>query len=109
MSHKFKGTIQNAFRPEGGVNITVKGLEKDKVILAPTGFAFDFDKKQDGATLSFTLTPSSGGTEGREVKVEVNNGKEKVTPSAADWQVEITSSDKSKPTEVNVAIITKMA
>lgn len=106
MANEFKGAIQNAFRPEGGVNITVKGLEDEKIILAPTGFAYEFDKKQD--TLSFTLVPSSGGTEGREVKAEVNNGKEKITSSDADWQVEITSSDKSKPTEVGVAIFTKM-
>jgi len=108
MSHEFKGVIQNAFRPEGGVNITVKGLADDKIILAPTGFAHEFDKKQDGDTLSFTLVPSSGGTEGREVKAEVTNGKEKITSSAADWQVEITSSDKSKPAEVGIAIYTKM-
>jgi len=106
MSNEFKGVIQNALRPEPGVNITVKGLEDDKVILAPSGFAYEFDKKQD--TLSFTLVPSSGGTEGREVKAEVNNGKEKITSSDADWQVEISSSDKSKPTELGIAILPKM-
>ena len=106
MSNEFKGVIQNALRPEPGVNITVKGLEDDKVILAPSGFAYEFDKKKD--TLSFTLVPSSGGTEGREVKAEVNNGKEKITSSDADWQVEISSSDKSKPTELGIAILPKM-
>jgi hypothetical protein len=103
MSHEFKGSIQNAFRPECGVNITVKGVN-DKVILAPSGYAYEFDKKQDDKKLAFTLTPSSGGTEGREVKAEVKNGKDKITPSDADWQVEITASDSAKPTEVTLAI-----
>lgn len=107
MSHEFKGSIQNAFRPECGVNITVKGLN-DKVILAPSGYAYEFDKKQDDKKLTFTLVPSSGGTEGREVKAEVKNGKEKITSSAADWQVEISASDSAKATEAALSIIKNM-
>ena len=107
MSHEFKGFIQNVFRPECGVNITVKGLN-DNVILAPSGYAYEFDKKQDDKKLAFTLVPSSGGTEGREVKTEVKNGKEKITPSDADWQVEITASGSAKPTEVAAAVTTNV-
>ena len=100
---QFTGTITNAFRPERGVNIVVKGIEDDRVIVAPTGPTFNFDKKVDGKTLTFTMSPSSGTTEEpRKVKVEVKKGSEKVTTTPTHWEVEITSS--SSPTEVSVTI-----
>jgi hypothetical protein len=100
---QFTGTITNAFRAEGGVNIVVKGIEDDRVIVAPTGPTFNFDKKVDGKNLTFTMSPSSGTTEEpRKVKVEVKNGSEKVTTTPTHWEVEITGS--SSPTEVSVTI-----
>jgi hypothetical protein len=100
---QFTGKITNAFRPEGGVNIVVKGIEDDRVIVAPTGPIFDFDKTVDGNTLTFTMAPSSGTTEEpRKVKVEVKNGSEKVTATPTHWEVAITGS--SSPTEVDVTI-----
>ena len=36
MSYTFKGLIKNDYRPELGTNITIKELEKDKVILQAT-------------------------------------------------------------------------
>lgn len=108
MSHTFKGSIQNAINPESGVNIVVKSLEKEKIILAPSGFSYDFDKKQDKDTLSFTLIPSSGTVEGREVKVELKNGTEKVTASPLGWDVAIKSTSAKEPAELALSILRKM-
>ncbi len=108
MSHTFKGSIQNAINPESGVNIVVKNLEEEKIILAPSGFSYDFDKKHDKDTLSFTLIPSSGTVEGREVKVDLKNGTEKVTASPPGWEVAIKSTSKTEPTELSLAVLRKM-
>lgn len=107
MSHEFKGSIQNALRPEGGVNMVVKGLN-DKIILAPSGFSHEFEKKVDDKKLSFSITPSSGTTEGREIQAEMKNGKEKISDSSTHWEVEITSTSDSNPAEALVAVVPKM-
>lgn len=103
--YKFTGTLKNEFYAEEGVNITVKGLEDDRIILAPNGPWYELDKKQDSSTLTFTLTPSSGTTEEpRTVRVEVANGTQKVTTQPTHWEVEITGSSASKPAEVQLTI-----
>ena len=103
--YKFTGTLKNEFYAEEGVNITVKGLEDDRIILAPNGPWYELDKEQDSSTLSFTLTPSSGATEEpRTVEVEVANGSQKVTTQPTHWEVEITASSESEPTEMEVVI-----
>jgi hypothetical protein len=102
---KFTGTLKNEFYAEEGVNITAKGLEEDRIILAPNGPWYELDKEQDSSTLTFTLTPSSGTTEDpRTVGVEVNNGTQKVNTQATHWEVEITGSSDSEPIEVQLAI-----
>jgi len=103
--YKFKGNLRNEFFAEEGVNITVKGLEQDRIILAPTGPWHELDKEQDSKTLKFTLTPSSGNTEmPRYVAAEVKNGDHKITAQPAFWEVEITGSSAKKPTEVELVI-----
>jgi hypothetical protein len=103
--YKFTGNLRNEFFAEEGVNITVKGLQEDRLILAPTGPWHELDKEQDSKTLKFTLTPSSGNTEmPRYVAAEVKNGTEKITNQPTHWEVEITSSSDKKPTEVELVI-----
>ena len=103
--YKFKGNLRNEFFAEEGVNITVKGLEQDRIILAPTGPWHELDKEQDSKTLKFTLTPSSGNTEmPRYVAAEVKNGDQKITAQPAFWEVEITGSSAKKTTEVELVI-----
>jgi hypothetical protein len=103
--YKFKGNLRNEFFAEEGVNITVKGLQEERIILAPTGPWYELDKEQDDKTLKFTLTPSSGNTEmPRYVAAEVKNGTEKITAQPTHWDVEITSSSDKKPTEVALVI-----
>jgi hypothetical protein len=103
--YKFKGNLRNEFFAEEGVNITVKGLQDDRIILAPTGPWYELDKEQDSNTLKFTLTPSSGNTEmPRYAAAEVKNGEHKITPQPTLWEVEITSSSNKKPTEVELVI-----
>ncbi len=103
--YKFKGNLRNEFFAEEGVNITVKGLEEDRIILAPTGPWHELDKEQDSNTLKFTLTPSSGNTEmPRYVAAEVKNGDHKITAQPTLWEVEITGSSAKKPTEVELVI-----
>lgn len=103
--YKFTGTLKNEFYAEEGVNITIKGLEDDRVILAPTGPWYELNKEQDNSTLTFTLTPSSGTTEDpRTVGIEVAKGTEKVTTQPTHWEVEITGSSDSEPIEVQLSI-----
>jgi hypothetical protein len=103
--YKFKGILKNEFFAEEGVNITVKGLQEDRIILAPTGPWHEFEKEQDSSTLNFTLTPSSGNTEMPSVvAAEVKNGTEKITNPPTHWEVEITSSSDKEPTEVELVI-----
>lgn len=103
--YKFTGTLKNEFYAEEGVNITVKGLEDDRIILAPTGPWYELNKEQDSSALTFTLTPSSGTTEEpRTVEVEAANGTQKVTTQPTHWEVEITGSSDSKPIEVQLRI-----
>ena len=103
--YKFKGNLRNEFFAEEGVNITVKGLEKDRIILAPTGPWHELDKEQKEKTLKFTLTPSSGNTEmPRYVAAEVKNGEHKITAQPTHWDVEFTGSSDKEPTEVELVI-----
>ena len=102
--YHFTGTIKNEFRAEGGVNIAIKGLN-GKIIAAPRGPWQEIDKKQKEKALTLTLTPSSGTTESpRSVKAEVKEGSEKITTHPTHWEVEITGSSESKPTEVEIVI-----
>jgi hypothetical protein len=102
MSFTFEGLIKNDYRPELGTNITIKKLEKEKIILQATK-EHEFKKKQDSNTLSFTITPSSGGTEkASSLEVEVKNGKENVTTLPTHWELEITGTSDSTPVEVNI-------
>jgi len=103
--YKFTGNLRNEFFAEEGVNITVKGLQEDRIILAPTGPWHELDKEQDTNTLKFTLIPSSGNAEmPRVVAAEVKNGTEKITNHPTHWEVEITGSSAKKPAEVQLVI-----
>jgi hypothetical protein len=103
--YKFIGNLKNEFFAEEGVNIIVKGLQEEKIILAPTGPWYELDKEQDSNKLEFTLTPSSGNTEmPRVVAAEVKNGDHKITAQPTLWEVEITSSSDKEPTEVELVI-----
>jgi hypothetical protein len=103
--YKFKGNLKNEFFAEEGVNITVKGLQEERIILAPTGPWYELDKEQKDKTLKFTLTPSSGNTEmPRYVAAEVKNGEHKITPQPTHWDIEFTSSSDKEPTEVELVI-----
>jgi hypothetical protein len=100
--YQFTGTITNEFRPEPGVNIVIKGMG-DMIIQQPQHF-HNIDRKQDGDTLSIILSPSSGGTENRSVKVEVADGTEKTTTFPGYWQVELTA-EKSKPCNAKIVVV----
>jgi hypothetical protein len=101
---KFTGEIRNDFPPQVGVNMVVKGIEDEKVVVAPNGPTMPVDKEVKGNTLTFTVAPSSGGTEEpRALTVEVKNGSEKVTAAGTHWEVEITSS--SSPTEFTLSVV----
>lgn len=103
--YKFTGNLRNEFFAEEGVNITVKGLQEDRLILAPTGPWHELNKEQDINTLKFTLTPSSGNTEmPRYVAAEVKNGEHKITVQPSLWEVEISGSSEKEPTEVELVI-----
>ena len=99
--YKFVASVKNDFQAQCGTNLSVKGLN-GKVILQPQDTA-DLEKQQDGQTLTFILSPSSGGTEGRSVKVEVKNGTENTTTSPTEWEVKITGSSESDPIEIFAA------
>ena len=100
---QFTGVIKNELRAEPGVNITLKGLEEDRIILAPSGPWHNFERKIDGSTLNLTFTPSSGGTEGLALNVEITNGTEKTTTNPTHMEVELTGS--KEPVEVNISIV----
>ncbi len=103
--YQFTGIIKNEFRPEAGVNIIVRGL-KDKVILAPSGFYYDLDHKQDNKTLTLTLSPSSGTTAAPcALNVEVEKGTEKTATEPGQWQVEITASSQKDPAKVTITVV----
>ena len=102
--YQFTGVLENALDAEPGVNITVKGL-KDRVILAPRGPFHDFDKNQDGNTLTLTLRPSSGTTEGRAVVVEIENGTQETKTNPGEWEVTLTASSDSDPASANITIV----
>jgi hypothetical protein len=104
--YQFIGILSNVLYPEEGVNISVKGLG-EKIILAPQGPSFDLDHKQDDNTLTLTLAPSSGTTEGRIVKVELENGTEETTTNELDWVVKITASSDSDPVKLELLIYDK--
>jgi hypothetical protein len=103
--YKFTGNLRNEFFAEDGVNITIKGLNEDRIILAPTGPWHELDKEQESNTLHFTLTPSSGNTDlPSYVACEVKNGTEKITNHSTHWEVELTCSSESEPAEVELVI-----
>ena len=102
--YQFKGVMKNELRPEPGLNIVVKGLEEERIILAPTGPWREFDKQQDGKTLKLTLSPSAGTTEYIAIKIEIANGTEKTTTQPDHWEVELTASSDSKPAEIDLVI-----
>jgi len=105
--YRFTGVLKNELRPEPGVNITIKGLEEVRLILAPTGPWHEFDKEQTNKTLSFTLSPSSGTTEGRAVTVEIENGTEKITANPNNWEITLTASSeaKAKAAKFDLAVV----
>ncbi|MFC2145860.1 hypothetical protein ACFLRT_00700 [Acidobacteriota bacterium] len=103
--YQFTGVIKNELRPEPGVNIILKGLKKERIILAPTGPWHDLELSQDSKTLNLTFIPSSGTTEGRAVEVEVSNGKGTTTTNPNNWAVQLDASSKSDPANVNIAIV----
>jgi len=100
---QFTGVIKNELRAEPGVNITLKGLEEDRIILAPSGPWHNFEKAHDGNTLNLKFVPSSGGTEGYAVNIEITNGTEKITTETTHWDVELTGSDD--PVNVDISIV----
>ena len=102
--YQFAGVIKNGLEPENGVNMIVKGIENDRIILAPSGPFREFEKKQDGNTLTLTIAPSSGSTEGRAVMVEITNGAENTFTNPDHWEVQLTSSSDSEPTNLNLVI-----
>lgn len=91
--YKFKASVKCDFISQTGTNLSVKGLN-GKAIIKPQD-TVEFEKEQDDKTLTFTLTPSSLGTENRSVKVEVKNGTENTTTSPEGWEVQITASSDS--------------
>ncbi len=102
MANTFKGTIKNEIRPENGTNISIKGLEDDRIILQGHT-AHNFEKKQDGKTLKLIIRPSSGGTgDPRSLKAEVKNATEKTNTTPEQWEVEITASAPAKPAEITI-------
>jgi hypothetical protein len=103
--YQFTGVIKNELRPEPGVNIVLKGLKEERIILAPTGPWHDVELSQDSNTLNLTFIPSSGTTEGRAVEVEIANGTEKTTTNPDNWEVQLTASSESEPTNVEIVIV----
>ena len=103
--YQFTGVIKNELRPEPGVNIVLKGLKEERIILAPTGPWHDLELSQDSNTLNLTFIPSSGTTEGRAVEVEITNGTEKTTTNPNNWEVQLEASSESDPANVNIAIV----
>lgn len=103
--YHFKGVLENVMYAEDGVNIAIKGLEEVKLMLAPTGPGHELDKEQTGKDLTFTLIPSSGTTEGRVVGIEIENGTEKTTDNTSHWEITLTASSESKPTDFKLAIV----
>jgi hypothetical protein len=103
--YQFTGVIKNELRPEPGVNIILKGLKEERIILAPTGPWHDLELSQDSNTLNLTFTPSSGTTEGRAVKVEITNGTENTTSNPTNWEVQLTASSESEPTNFELLIV----
>ena len=103
--YQFTGVIKNELRPEPGVNITLKGLKEDRIILAPTGPWHDLELSQDSKTLNLTFIPSSGSTEGRAVEVEISNGKQTTTTNPNNWEVQLEASSKSDPANVTITIV----
>jgi hypothetical protein len=103
--YQFVGVMKNELRPEPGVNMTIKGLEEDRLILAPTGPWHNFEKEQESNTLTITIAPSSGTTEGREIHVEMKNGTENITTNPSLWEVQFTSSSDSEPTNIDLNIV----
>jgi len=103
--YQFTGVIKNELRPEPGVNITLKGLKDERIILAPTGPWHDLELSQDSKTLNLTFIPSSGSTEGRAVEVEISNGKQTTTTNPNNWEVQLEASSKSDPANVTITIV----
>ncbi|MGD2091787.1 MAG: hypothetical protein PVH61_36775 [Candidatus Aminicenantes bacterium] len=103
--YQFTGVIKNELRPEPGVNITLKGLKEERIILAPTGPWHDLEFSQDSNTLNLTFIPSSGTTEGRAVEVEVSNGKGTTNTNPHNWEVKLEASSESDPANVTIAIV----
>jgi hypothetical protein len=101
--YQFNATINNEFRPESGVNLVIKGFE-DMVIQQPQHM-HALEKKQDGQTFSIILSPSSGGTANRSVKIEVANGTEKTVTNADFWQVELSGTSDSAPCEAQILVV----
>jgi hypothetical protein len=101
---EFTGLIRNELYSEEGVNMAVTGLG-DKIIVAPRGPYYEIDRKQEENTLTFKVAPSSGGTEKRLARVEVENGSENVTTNPSDWEIKITASSGSSPVKVDVMIL----
>jgi hypothetical protein len=102
--YQFKGVMKNELRPEPGLNIVVKGLEEERIILAPTGPWREFDKQQDGNTLKLNLYPSAGNTDYIAIKIEITNGTEKTTTQPDHWEVELTASSDSEPAAIDLVI-----
>lgn len=103
MAYTFKGSIRNDFRPENGTNISIKGLEDDRIIVQGHT-AHYFEKQQDDKNLKLIIRPSSGGTEDpRELKTEITNGTEKTNTTPAQWEVELGATSDSKPTELTIS------
>jgi len=101
--YQFKATISNEFRPESGVNLVIKGFE-DMAIQQPQHMHV-LEKKQDGNTFAIILSPSSGGTANRSVKIEVANGTEKTVTNEGFWQVELTGTSDSTPCEAQMLVV----
>jgi hypothetical protein len=103
--YQFAGVIKNELRPEPGVNIVLKGLKEERIILAPTGPWHDLELSQDSNTLNLTFTPSSGTTEDRAVEVKTTNGTEKITTNPNNWEVQLEASSESDPANVDISIV----
>ena len=103
--YQFTGVIKNELRPEPGVNIVLKGLKEERIILAPTGPWHDLELSQDSNTLNLTFTPSSGTTEGRAVEVKITNGTEATTTNPNNWEVKLEASSESDAANVEIVIV----
>ncbi len=106
MAYNLQGSIQNAFPPESGVNLTIKKLEDEKIVLQPQTM-YNFEKEEK--TLSFTLTPSSGVIgETRDLTTEVKNGTDKIEVVDNNWNVEITGDSDKEPTPFGILFYYKV-